>query len=78
MLGEAEAIVLAIEVKANCLLINERLERKRQKILNEVQQWLEIGSKKYGIEQAYIFGSLTHPNRFTKQFNEANSPQIYN
>lgn len=43
------------------------LERERQKILNQVQQWLEINSRKYGIEQAYIFGSLIRPNRFTEE-----------
>ena len=45
----------------------EALERERQKILNQVQHWLQINSKKYGIEQAYIFGSLIRPNRFTEE-----------
>lgn len=43
------------------------LEKERQLTLTQVKQWLEANGKRYGIEQAYIFGSLICPNRFTKK-----------
>jgi hypothetical protein len=45
----------------------EALEQERQKILKQVQQWLEANGNQYGVDQAYLFGSLIRPNRFTKQ-----------
>ena len=45
----------------------EALEQERQTTLQQVKQWLAVNGKRYGIEQAYIFGSLIRPNRFTKQ-----------
>ncbi len=42
------------------------LEKERQLTLKQVKQWLEANGKRYGIKQAYIFGSLICPNRFTK------------
>jgi predicted nucleotidyltransferase len=45
----------------------EALERERQATLEQVKQWLAANGSKYGIEKAYIFGSLVRPNRFTKQ-----------
>jgi predicted nucleotidyltransferase len=45
----------------------EALEQERQTTLQQVKQWLAVNGKRYGIEQAYIFGSLIRPNRFTQQ-----------
>ena len=45
----------------------EALEQERQTTLQQVKQWLAVNGKRYGIEQAYLFGSLIRPNRFTKQ-----------
>lgn len=32
-----------------------------------MKQWLTVNGNKYDIEQAYIFGSLIRPVRFTQQ-----------
>ncbi len=45
----------------------QALEAERQLTFKQVQQWLEANGKRYGIEQAYIFGSLIRPHRFTKK-----------
>ena len=42
------------------------LEEQRQVTLKLVKQWLEVNGQHYGIEQAYLFGSLIRPNRFKK------------
>ncbi len=42
------------------------LEEERQATLKLVKQWLEVNGQKYGIEQAYLFGSLIRPNKFQK------------
>ncbi|MFM6190665.1 MAG: nucleotidyltransferase family protein [Planktothrix sp.] len=44
-----------------------RLEKERQFLLNKTLEWLEEFGAKYGIEQAYIFGSVTESNRFHDQ-----------
>jgi uncharacterized protein len=41
-------------------------EKQRLVLLDRVIQWLEAHGQEYGIEQAYIFGSLTCPNRFAE------------
>lgn len=41
-------------------------EKQRLVLLDRVIQWLEAYGQEYGIEQAYIFGSLIYPNRFTE------------
>ncbi len=45
----------------------EALEQERQKILKQVQQWLECNGNQYGIDRAYLFGSLTRPHQFKPQ-----------
>ena len=45
----------------------QALEQERQATLEQVKQWLAVNGKRYGIEQAYLFGSLVRANRFTKQ-----------
>jgi uncharacterized protein len=41
-------------------------EQQRSVLLDRVIQWLESHGQEYGIEQAYIFGSLIYPDRFTE------------
>ena len=45
----------------------EALEAERQLTFKQVKEWLEANGKRYGIEQAYIFGSLIRPHRFTQK-----------
>ena len=40
-------------------------EQQRLATLAQVKHWLEEQGPKYGIDHAYIFGSLTQPYRFT-------------
>ncbi|CAC5345695.1 MULTISPECIES: nucleotidyltransferase family protein [Planktothrix] len=42
----------------------EQNERERQKLLQKVVEWLDEHGLQYGIQTAYIFGSLTQPQRF--------------
>ncbi|MEG3436474.1 nucleotidyltransferase domain-containing protein [Pannus brasiliensis CCIBt3594] len=42
----------------------ERRERERQFLLERAKQWLDEFSDEYGIETAYLFGSVTRPYRF--------------
>jgi uncharacterized protein len=44
----------------------ELKEQQRLEILARVVQWLEAHGQEYGIEQAYIFGSLICLDRFTE------------
>ncbi len=44
----------------------DRLEQERQTLLAQVKQWLDDYGSQYGICRAYIFGSLTRPDRFTE------------
>jgi len=39
-------------------------EKERQELLLKVMQWLDSHGLHYGIQTAYIFGSLTQPHRF--------------
>jgi predicted nucleotidyltransferase len=39
-------------------------EKERQKLLQKVIEWLDKHGLPYGIQTAYIFGSLTQPQRF--------------
>lgn len=39
-------------------------ENQRQEVLKSVQHWLNDHAETYGVEQAYIFGSLTRPYQF--------------
>ncbi len=41
-------------------------EQQRLALMERVTQWLEIHGQEYGIAQAYLFGSLTRPNRFAE------------
>ena len=45
----------------------QALEAERQLTFKQVKQWLEASGKRYGIEQAYIFGSLIRPHRFMQK-----------
>ncbi len=63
-----------MESQFNTYLLDEALirrkkalEQERQTILKQVKHWLEANGKRYRIEEAYIFGSLIRPNRFTKK-----------
>jgi predicted nucleotidyltransferase len=44
-----------------------RLEQERQILLQQTLHWLDEFGLKYGIRQAYIFGSVTRPNKFHDQ-----------
>jgi len=39
-------------------------EQERQQVLQQTLAWLQQSGDRYGIEQAYIFGSVTQPGRF--------------
>ena len=45
----------------------DKNEKDRQQILQEIQNWLDQFGSEYGVKQAYIFGSLTYPNRFHEE-----------
>jgi hypothetical protein len=45
----------------------QTLEQERQKTFEQVKQWLAANGQKYGIEQAYLFGSLIRPHHFKQQ-----------
>jgi uncharacterized protein len=42
----------------------QRCEQERQKTLSQVIDWLHQSGHHYGIDQAYIFGSVIQPGRF--------------
>ena len=42
----------------------EKCEQERQQLLQKTQAWLEEFACEYGIETAYIFGSVTRPYKF--------------
>lgn len=42
-------------------------EKERQFLLHKTLNWLDKFGSKYGIQKAYIFGSLTQPKRFNQQ-----------
>jgi len=42
----------------------ERCEQERQQVLQQVLEWLEQWGSEYGIDSAYLFGSVTQPGRF--------------
>jgi uncharacterized protein len=39
-------------------------ERERVSLLEKTGQWLERHAAAYGIDRAYLFGSITRPHRF--------------
>jgi predicted nucleotidyltransferase len=41
-------------------------EQQRLATCHLVLAWLDTVGRQYGIERAYLFGSLTRPNRFTE------------
>ncbi len=41
-----------------------KLEEERKLILKKTQEWLDNNARDYGIKKAYIFGSVTYPNKF--------------
>ena len=43
-----------------------QLEQERQKLLKKTIPWLDSYGSRYGIKQAYIFGSITRENQFNK------------
>jgi hypothetical protein len=45
----------------------ERNEVERRVILRQVMQWLETQGQTYGIQRAYLFGSLLRPYHFTER-----------
>ena len=42
----------------------ENHEQERRKVLQQVLEWLQRSGSNYGIEKAYLFGSVTQPMRF--------------
>jgi hypothetical protein len=44
-----------------------QLEEERQNLLEKTIDWLDHYGSQYGIKQAYIFGSLTRKNQFSKE-----------
>lgn len=44
-----------------------RLEQERQSLLQQTLHWLDEFGLKYGIKKAYIFGSVTRPDKFHAQ-----------
>ncbi|WP_107670373.1 nucleotidyltransferase family protein [Cyanothece sp. BG0011] len=52
--------------KLDKIISDRRLkqEKERQFILKKTQEWLDRYGSDYGIEKAYIFGSVTYPNKF--------------
>ena len=42
-------------------------EQERQILLKKTLNWLDKFGPEYGIQKAYIFGSLTQPQRFNTQ-----------
>jgi len=53
----------------NQILANQysKLEQERQSLLQKTIDWLNNYGSKYGIKQAYIFGSLTRKNQFSPE-----------
>jgi uncharacterized protein len=45
----------------------QRNEQSRQAILAALMDWLTVHAAEFGIERAYIFGSLSRPGRFTER-----------
>jgi predicted nucleotidyltransferase len=43
----------------------KRWETERQTLLAHLLAWLDENAASYGVTQAYIFGSLAQPGRFT-------------
>ncbi len=41
-------------------------ECDRQHLLKEALQWLEQNAPSFGIEQGYLFGSMTQPGQFSQ------------
>ncbi|MDJ0662706.1 MAG: nucleotidyltransferase domain-containing protein [Crocosphaera sp.] len=54
--------------KLDKIISDRRLksEKKRQIILNKTIEWLNNNASEYGIKKAYIFGSVTYPNKFNQ------------
>lgn len=42
----------------------DRLEQQRQEVLQQVFDWLDCYGERYGLDKAYVFGSLVRPGRF--------------
>jgi uncharacterized protein len=45
----------------------QQYERDRQQVLQQTVDWLQQSGALYGIESAYLFGSVTKPGRFHEQ-----------
>lgn len=54
------------------LLDQKRAQQKvnnecdRQRLLQEALGWLEQNTPRFGIEQGYLFGSMTQPDKFSQ------------
>jgi len=42
-------------------------EQERLMLLEKIKQWLDQFDDRYGIKTAYIFGSITQPQKFTQE-----------
>jgi predicted nucleotidyltransferase len=45
----------------------EENEKQRLAAVERITQWLESEGNKYGIDKAYLFGSVVRPYRFTER-----------
>ncbi len=56
-------------VKLDRILVDQNLqiEKERQCLLSKTLNWLDKYGSQYGIQKAYIFGSLTQPQKFNQQ-----------
>jgi predicted nucleotidyltransferase len=39
-------------------------EQDRQRVLQQVLEWLQQTGREYGLDRAYLFGSVSQPGRF--------------
>lgn len=44
-----------------------QIEQERQSLLKKTLTWLDNSGSQYGIQKAYIFGSITQHGRFNQQ-----------
>ncbi len=42
-------------------------EQTRQQLLQQTLDWLAVNAQRYGVEEGYIFGSVTVPSQFTQR-----------
>jgi uncharacterized protein len=52
----------------DAVLMRRRQENEQQRLdlLTQVMAWLDANAADYGIDRAYLFGSITRPHRFAE------------